>query len=177
MDVEAMMAAIEKDVQVTAARVCDRRRLRIDRADFEQELRVKALQHLGRFNAEKSQWRSFVNSHIRWWASDIVRLKAGWKTRYGKRRDSDVCRTEDDLEAFERLVASSVSAVEMIEFADLRDFVQTLGRDASIWWAVCVEGRTMAAVAAEYAISESRVSQILSRKNSGLWQRIKDLVA
>lgn len=177
MDVSEMMDAVEREIQVAASKTARGRRLMMDRDDIAQELRIKAMQMLERWDAGKSQWKTYVRRHIRWWAADVVRGKAGWVDRRGKRRESDVFSREQDLHLFDLIVESSVSDVEMVDYQDLREHASTLGRDVRIWCDHHLDGYSMAEIGRRYGVSQGRVSQILSRKNVALWQRLEALVA
>ena len=177
MDVSEMMDAVEREIQVAASRTARGRRLMLDRDDIAQELRIKAMQMLDRWDAGKSQWKTYVRRHIRWWAADLVRGKAGWVDRRGKRRESDVLTREQDMVLFDLIVESSVSDVDMVDYQDLLEHASTLGRDVCIWCEHHLDGHSMAEIGRRYGISQGRVSQILSRSNFQLWHRLEALVA
>lgn len=171
MDVAAMMEEVDRDIEIAAVMAMKNRRVPFSMSDFVQELRLRVLQAVDRWDSSKSAWRTYIRNRLRFLAVDVLR-DAGYVKRDKRpqvdRPLSEVC---DEVTRIER--ADQVDDLADVDWQDWLDWAGRQGREVqmAVLW---TQGRyTMAQLGEMFGVSESRVSQMLSKKNDALWVRLR----
>lgn len=159
-DPDAMIAAVEGDVQYVARWLCARHKLPIGVDDVAQELRIYLLRIVDRWDPERAKWRTHVRNRLPGAAIDIAR-SYGYVNRHGKPQN-DVPWGDAGSPMFSRL--SGRRSETDVDWDDLCDAILQESDHVQMFVAYAL-GETMAEIGRRYGMSESRVSQILSPKS------------